>query len=462
MPTVKRFAFALALTFFALALNAQAQTPQLNGVNLTPEAGRVRASPVGEVFDLRMEVVDESGDTTFSAAQPEAGKPLDWDMTDSRGKKVPPGTYTVTVSYTTQAGKPRKRIEQVLVTEEVTGAGVPAAAGTQKASQAPQASASPSAPAGGQTALVDGGGAANRVPKFTDGDTLTSSSIMEVGSNVSIGKLSAPAAGLRLEVNGATRLTPGGSGGFMEFGKPNTETGLTWLKGTGNTASRADIRFNGARLTLAAGAGAGVPANTGVVITKEGHVGIGEVVPGAYLVVGGTHTVGGSTYTYSAIFNGPVGVEGYLVPRSNGAHSLGLAGLKWKEVHATNGVIQTSDARLKRGVAGIGYGLGELMRLRPVSFEWKEGGDRRKHLGFIAQEAGPVIPEAVARDADPASPLGMNYTVLIPVAVKAIQEQQRQIRQLQGLVARQQARLQEQQARLDQVRRAVRRRAAKR
>jgi hypothetical protein len=85
---------------------------------------------------------------------------------------------------------------------------------------------------------------------------------------------------------------------------------------------------------------------------------------------------------------------------------------------------QTSDARMKKGVNNLRYGLSELMQLRPVSFEWKDKSDGQQHLGFIAQETEQIIPEAVTRAANPDTPLSMNYTSLIPVVIKAIQEQQ--------------------------------------
>jgi hypothetical protein len=96
-----------------------------------------------------------------------------------------------------------------------------------------------------------------------------------------------PQAGTKLDVNGLVRFSPGGSGGFMQFGTPNTETGLTWLKSVG-TPTRADIRFNGTTLTLASGIGAGVPGNTGVVIDTAGRVGIGLPTPS----IGRLHALG--------------------------------------------------------------------------------------------------------------------------------------------------------------------------
>lgn len=78
----------------------------------------------------------------------------------------------------------------------------------------------------------------------------------------------APAAGLRLEVDGVTRLAPGGSGGYVQFGTPNGETGLGIIG-----ANRADIRFDGSTLKLLAGPGTTSPGN-GLFIDTLGHVSV--------------------------------------------------------------------------------------------------------------------------------------------------------------------------------------------
>ena len=67
-----------------------------------------------------------------------------------------------------------------------------------------------------------------------------------------------------------------------------------------------------------------------------------------------------------------------------------------------------------------------------MSFQWKGSSDRRTHLGLLAQEVEKAIPEAVHRDPDPAVALGMNYANLIPVLIKAIQEQQATITALKA------------------------------
>jgi hypothetical protein len=118
-------------------------------------------------------------------------------------------------------------------------------------------------------------------------------------------------------------------------------------------------------------------------------------------------------------------VDGRIWPDADGVYDLGNSSSRWQDVWATNPFIQTSDARQKKDVIALAYGLKELLSLRPVSFKWKKGSDPTVHLGLISQEVEPIVPEAVVKDeANPETPWAMTYTTLIPVLIKAVQEQQ--------------------------------------
>jgi hypothetical protein len=122
--------------------------------------------------------------------------------------------------------------------------------------------------------------------------------------------------------------------------------------------------------------------------------------------------------------NGSTAIWGY---NSGGASS--TAGWFDGLVYA-NGSALTSDARLKKEIADLSYGLNAVVQLHPVTFKWKSGDDVR-HLGLIAQEVATVVPEVVAH---PQSPSGENvltvsYNELVPILIKAIQEQNRIIAQ---------------------------------
>ena len=103
----------------------------------------------------------------------------------------------------------------------------------------------------------------------------------------------------------------------------------------------------------------------------------------------------------------------------------------------------TSDGRLKKDVRDISYGLDHMLELRPVTFKWKRDNDGQTHLGFIAQEVENVIPEVVSYAHDPSGSdvMTVNYTELVPILIKAVQQQNRIIvEQENRLVALERAR----------------------
>jgi hypothetical protein len=96
--------------------------------------------------------------------------------------------------------------------------------------------------------------------------------------------------------------------------------------------------------------------------------------------------------------------------------------------------VSVSDQRLKKNIADIGYGLSSVLSLRPVSYNMNSQEDtEEKTLGFIAQEVLEVVPESVSEMMN--GMYGMDKTAIIPVLVKAIQEQQALIQTLTARVA---------------------------
>jgi hypothetical protein len=101
---------------------------------------------------------------------------------------------------------------------------------------------------------------------------------------------------------------------------------------------------------------------------------------------------------------------------------------------------QTSDIRLKNVKDEFNYGLNEILQINPIAFTFKKDENQVEKLGFSAQEMINIIPESVYdtrncvdgyEDTDdpmikiPKSNdtiLAMDYSILIPVLVKAIQE----------------------------------------
>ncbi len=88
-----------------------------------------------------------------------------------------------------------------------------------------------------------------------------------------------------------------------------------------------------------------------------------------------------------------------------------------------------SDINAKKGITGLQTLLPAISELRPVTYLMKtESEGSKKHYGFISQEIEKIFPELVTETADIKM---MNYSGLIPILTKGIQEQQIQIELLQ-------------------------------
>jgi len=89
-----------------------------------------------------------------------------------------------------------------------------------------------------------------------------------------------------------------------------------------------------------------------------------------------------------------------------------------------------SDARLKQNIREI-TGLDKCLALHPVMFDWKDG-TGSDNLGFIAQEVEQVLPKSVGIAPDGDTKLLSLQSEIMPILVKAIQEQQVLIETLQA------------------------------
>lgn len=157
----------------------------------------------------------------------------------------------------------------------------------------------------------------------------------------------------------------------------------------------------------------------------------------------------GSPYAIANAYR-PTSSTSSFAPYLDNTSSLGVATYRWTAVFAVNGTIQTSDRNKKEDIRDISYGLDALMNIKPVSFRWKDYACRvgtGNSMGFIAQDLEQIIPDAVVHSYTSDEEIqnarkekgieldretyGVKYTELIPVLVKAIQEQQALIEKMQ-------------------------------
>jgi hypothetical protein len=96
-----------------------------------------------------------------------------------------------------------------------------------------------------------------------------------------------------------------------------------------------------------------------------------------------------------------------------------------------SGSCVSSSIKYKTNIQNLGIGLETLLKLRPVTFEFKKdygGYDGTTHMGFIAEEVEQVTPILV--DYNNGEVSGVRYSELTALIVKSIQEQQKEIEDL--------------------------------
>ena len=122
-------------------------------------------------------------------------------------------------------------------------------------------------------------------------------------------------------------------------------------------------------------------------------------------------------------------------------------------------VAPTSDIRLKRNIVPLKKGIEALMQLNPVSYEKKNKLSSNdysiKENGFIAQELQKVMPSLVVEGTDKDKLLSVNYTAIIPVLTKAIQEQQKSIEEQKKENQEQKKAIQDQQNQIAELKKMV-------
>ena len=190
------------------------------------------------------------------------------------------------------------------------------------------------------------------------------------------------------------------------------------------------------------GNGEGPFRSTAVTVLKNGNVGIGGVSLTDKLRVNGKVRIG-SGEILEDIGTFQLSTNSNFFPTQDNLRSLGNSSHRWTAVWAVDGTINTSDRRDKTHIQDLPYGLAEVLRLRPVTYQWKDSRDNATKLGLIAQDLLGVLPEVVkthdweqvSEEADAAwekqelERIGVYYSDIIPVLIKATQEQEEQAAQ---------------------------------
>ena len=175
-------------------------------------------------------------------------------------------------------------------------------------------------------------------------------------------------------------------------------------------------------------------------ITSGGDVCVSTTSPVFESAGRGCITIGGSSTSILSLK--PGGNAGGYLYHNGSSLSLNnnLAGGVY--VLASSGGVQlnngatswtsSSDERLKNINSNIEDAVSKLSSLRAVNFSWKSDETQKEVLGLIAQDVEKVFPQVVDKgklpsnideqQIDKTEYLGVRYTELVPVLVKAIQE----------------------------------------
>ena len=91
----------------------------------------------------------------------------------------------------------------------------------------------------------------------------------------------------------------------------------------------------------------------------------------------------------------------------------------------------SSDQRLKSNIVDAPSASDDIDAIQVRSFDWKADGSHQKY-GMVAQELVTVAPSAVSQPEDPEEMMGVDYSKLVPMLVKEVQQLRARVAQLEG------------------------------
>jgi len=307
---------------------------------------------------------------------------------------------------------------------------------------------------------------------FTMVNSLLFAQNWQVGGN---GNGSVPAAGgefgtignrpVIFETNNTERARMLNTTGFWGFGTSNPNARVHINGAAGETPFR--VQVNGAS-KLFVDDGGGVSVGSSSVAPVNGLFVSGNTTIGTSVPAANFRTTINETANAALILGTLNGVGSYLTvnkpstsssadvvrirddgssfavfSNTTAAFQLTLTG----DALASGGVWQNSDKRIKRDIKPVTSAMENLMKLKPSVYYFDRDQEKYKYLnlpkelqfGLIAQEVKEVFPNIVREyntydedgKARGETMHSVNYTALIPVLIKGMQEQQKLITALQ-------------------------------
>jgi len=162
-------------------------------------------------------------------------------------------------------------------------------------------------------------------------------------------------------------------------------------------------------------------------IDSSGNVLVGQtnastVVNGAYFRTNGSGFIATST---DCLMLNRQGTDGTVVDIRNDNTTVGTISISGSSTAYNT----SSDERLKENIVDAPAGNIDDIRVR--SFDWKADGSHQTY-GMVAQELVDVAPEAVSQGETEDDMWGVDYSKLVPMMIKEIQDLKAEVAALKG------------------------------
>ena len=213
----------------------------------------------------------------------------------------------------------------------------------------------------------------------------------------------------KLHITNGTDASVGGSDGFLVAGN---------ISGLNLAIDENEImaRNNGAASSL-------FLQNDGGEVVTGGALNLNRfVASGVALKVNGDEALWYNGTYFSWGFGGTANFfdDNVGIGISNPDVALDVSG----SIEYTGTITDVSDERLKENFKPIDNALSNISKVNTYTYTMKDDTDKLREYGVIAQELQKIFPEMVTEVDTENGYLGVSYVQLVPVLVKAIQEQQ--------------------------------------
>jgi hypothetical protein len=251
------------------------------------------------------------------------------------------------------------------------------------------------------------------------------SSTATIGGNVVVG-------GTGLYFSGKANIQPSGTGSITL--RDAAETSFSLLQLGGTTSSFSAIKRNAAAINFRLADDSADAAITSAGITASGAITTSSTTDSTTTTSGALQVAGGAAIRKRVFIDG--------ITTSAGLQTAVLCQSSGGEMIADSVACLASSARFKYGIKALNSGLNEILSLRPVSFFYKPEGIfannqnfQRERVGLIAEDVAKIDPRLVGFEKDGVTPRTVGYEQIVPVLIKAVQEQQAEIEALKKEIA---------------------------